>query len=125
MIRGVVNQLLQPEVEIAIRGSSGCLVPIKFKFDTGFNGELALGSPTLKWLEKSIVAEKSAMFGNGQVEKLLEYEVECLINDEIQLLRALDLGQQGSNLIGMRALTGWTGCVEFRVNGDVKIENRS
>ncbi len=123
MIRGAVNRLFQPVVEIPVRGIDGNLVPVGFKFDTGFNGELALGTSTLEKLQTSIIAEKSTVFGNGQVEKLIEYEVECLIDGEIELLAALDLGPRGNNLIRVRALPFWTGCVEFKVNGDVTIQN--
>lgn len=122
MIRGVVDELLQPKIEIPIFGVNGDLVPVELKFDTGFNGELGLRSSTLEGLKKSFVAEKSTAFGNGQVAKLVEYEVECLIDGETELLTALDLGQRGAHLLGMKALPLWIGSVEFRVNGDVTIE---
>ena len=122
MIRGIVDGWLQPNIEIPIRSVDGNLVSIGLKFDTGFNGELGLRSSTLERLKKSFVAEKSTIFGNGQVETLVEYEVECLIDGETELLTALDLGQRGGHLLGMKALPLWKGSVEFRVNGDVTIE---
>ena len=124
MISGLVDAWLQPKIEIPIRNTDGGFTPIELKFDTGFNGELGLSSPTLKGLEKSFVAEKSTMFGNGQIEHLIEYEVECLIDGKSELMTALDLGKNGGHLLGMRSLPLWTGCVEFRVGGEVLIENR-
>lgn len=122
MIRGVVDGWLHPRIEIQIRSIDGGFVPVGLKFDTGFNGELGLSSSTLEGLKRSFVAEKSTVFGNGQVEKLAEYQVECLIDGETELLTALDLGQKGGNLLGMKALPLWTGCVEFKVNGEVTIQ---
>ena len=122
MIRGVVDGLLQPKVEIPIRGTEGELVPVEVKFDTGFNGELGLDSEILKRLQKSFVAERSTAFGNGLIEKLAEYQVECLIDGEPEMLTALDLGQFGGQLLGMKALPLWKGCVEFKVNGEVTIQ---
>ena len=37
-------------------------------------------------------------------------------------MTALDLGS-GSLLLGMKALPTWTGYVEFKVNGEVAIQN--
>ena len=125
MIRGVVDGFLQPKIEIPIRGNSGELVPVELKFDTGFNGELGLASSILERLKKTFVAERSTIFGNGQVEKLAEYEVECHIDGETEFLTALDLGPRGGHLLGMKALPLWKGSVEFRVNGDVTIEKMS
>lgn len=122
MIHGVVDGWLQPRIEIPIRDVSGDFIQVGLKFDIGFNGELGLSSSTLDGLKKSFVAEKSTAFGNGQIEKLIEYEVECLIDGETEFLTALDLGQRGGHLLGMKALPLWKGSVEFRVNGDVIIE---
>ena len=125
MIHGVVDGWLQPKIEIPIRGIDGDLIPAELKFDTGFNGELGIRSSTLERLKKSFIAEKSTTFGNGQFEKLVEYEVECFVDGETELLTAFDLGQHGGHLLGMKALPLWRGCVEFRVNGDVTIEKKS
>ena len=122
MIRGTVDGLLQPKIEIPIRSMDRDFVSVGLKFDTGFNGELGLRSSTLERLKRSFVAEKSTAFGNGHVEKLAEYEVECLIDGKTELFTALDLGQRGGHLMGMKALPLWTGCVEFKVNGDVSIQ---
>ena len=122
MIHGAVDGWLQPKIEIPIRNQDGDFIPVELKFDTGFNGELGPSSSTLQRLNKSFIAERTTAFGNGQVERLVEYQVECLIDGETETLTALDLGQLGGHLLGMKALPLWNGCVEFRVNGDVTIE---
>ena len=122
MIRGTVDAFLQPKFEIPFRGIDGEIVPVDLKLDTGFNGELGLSSVTLERLAKSFLAEKTTRFGNGHIETLLEFEVECIIDGQPQRLAALDLGSDGGQVLGMRALPSWTGCVEFKINGDVTIQ---
>ena len=122
MISGKVDAFLQPKFEFPFRGIDGETVPVELKLDTGFNGELGLSSATLGRLEKSFLAERTTRFGNGQIESLLEFEVECIIDGQSQRLAALDLGSDGGHVLGMKALPTWTGCVEFKVNGDVTIQ---
>ncbi len=122
MISGKVNAFLQPKIEIPFRGIDDEIVSVDLKLDTGFNGELGLSSATLERLAKSFLAEKTTRFGNGQIESLLEFEVECIIDGQSQRLAALDLGSDGGHVLGMKALPTWTGCVEFKVNGEVSIQ---
>ena len=121
MIRGRVNPELQPIVNIDLRCLSGEFGQFQLKFDTGFNGELALPSAILENLKKSLVETQVTRFANGATETVNVYDIEVLIDGEIRGMEALDLGS-GSLLLGMKALPTWTGCVEFKINGDVTIQ---
>ena len=122
MIRGRVNAELQPIVDLQLRHETGEFNRFEVKFDTGFNGELALPTSVLEVLKKSSVDTKVARFANGVFETVGVYDVEVLIDGEVQLMTALDL-DSGSLLLGMKALPTWTGYVEFKVNGEVAIQN--
>ena len=124
MIRGRVNANIEPIVTIELRKVTGEFDSFDIKFDTGFNGELGLPESVLKHLEKSPVDAKLVRFANDDHAIVDAYDVEARIDGEIRHLTAMDFGS-GSRLLGMRALPQWTGCVEFRFNGDVRIENRS
>ena len=121
MIRGRVNAELQPIVSIDLRCLTGEFGQFEVKFDTGFNGELALPTSILENLKKSLADTQVARFANGASETVNVYDIEVLIDGEIREMTALDLGN-GSLLLGMKAFPLWTGCVEFRVNGDVTIQ---
>lgn len=122
MIRGRVNAELQPIVSIDLRRLTGEFGQFEVKFDTGFNGELALPTSILENLKKSLADTKLIRFANGVWETVNVYSIEVLIDGKIREMTALDLGS-GSLLLGMKALPMWTGCVEFKVNGDVTIQN--
>ena len=121
MIRGRVNAELQPIVSIDLRRLTGEFRQFEVKFDTGFNGELALPNSILENLKKTLADTQAVRFANGVWETVNVYDIEVLIDGEIREMTALDLGN-GSLLLGMKALPMWTGCVEFKVNGDVTIQ---
>lgn len=121
MIRGRVNAQLQPMVSIDLRRLTGEFVKFEVKFDTGFNGELALPTSILENLRKSLADTQAVRFANGVWETVNVYDIEVLIDGEIREMTALDLGN-GSLLLGMKALPLWTGCVEFKANGEVTIQ---
>ena len=121
MIRGRVNADLQPFVSLQLRTKSGEFERFDIKFDTGFNDELGLPNSILDVLQTTSNGEFVTRFGNGQVAIVDAYDVEAIIDGDIQSLVAMDFGS-GSQLLGMKALPTWTGCVEFKVNGDVTIQ---
>ena len=121
MIRGRVNAELQPLVIVDLRRLTGDFGQFEVKFDTGFNGELALPSAILENLKKTLVTTQVTRFANGASETVNVYDIEAVIDGEIRKMETLDLGN-GSLLLGMKALPLWTGSVEFRVNGDVTIQ---
>ncbi|MCY4475912.1 MAG: hypothetical protein OXC83_10830 [Chloroflexi bacterium] len=121
MIRGRVNAELQPIISIDLRCQTGEFGRFEVKFDTGFNGELALPTAILENLKKSLADTQVTRFANGASETVNVYDIEVLIGGEIREMEALDLGS-GSLLLGMKALPTWTGTVEFKVNGDVTIQ---
>ena len=120
MIHGRVNSEFEPIVSIGLRRRNGEFARFDVKFDTGFNGELGLPVSILNDLENTPIDVKVARFANGTYETVNVYEVDVLIDGEVRQMTALDLGD-GSRLLGMKALLSWTGCVEFKVNGDVTI----
>ena len=120
MIHGRVNSEFEPIVSIGLRRRNGAFARFDVKFDTGFNGELGLPGSILNDLENTPIDVKVARFANGTYETVNVYEVDVLIDGEVRQMTALDLGD-GSRLLGMKALLSWTGCVEFKVNGDVTI----
>ena len=121
MIRGKVNADLQPFVSLELRTKSGEFERFDIKFDTGFNGELGLPNSILDMLQKTSSGEFITRFGNGQFAIVDAYDVEAIIDGQVQSLIAMDFGSD-SQLLGMKALPKWTGCVEFKVNGDVTIQ---
>ena len=121
MIRGKVTPEFMPIVNILLRHESGEFSPFEVKFDTGFNGELGLPACVIKMLKKSPAESRGVMFGNGEVVNVNSFYIEAMIDGEVRRLNAMDFGS-GSLLLGMQALPEWTGCVEFKVSGDVTIQ---
>ena len=121
MIRGRANGYLQPIVSLDVRTDSGDFQRIDLKLDTGFNGELGLSKSVLDTLAKTPSGEYLARFANGQASSVNAYDVDVLIDGETLRLTAFDFGS-GTLLLGMKAFPLWTGCVEFKVNGDVTIQ---
>ena len=121
MIRGTVNADLQPIVNLHLRRESGEFRPFDLKFDTGFNGELGLPTSVIDSLRRSDAESRVVTFGNGEVATVKAYDVEVKFDGEIRRLNAMDFGS-GNLLFGMKAFPAWTGCVEFKVNGEVTIQ---
>ena len=121
MIRGLVNAEFKPIISIQLRHETGEFSPFEVKFDTGFNGELGLPTSVIELLKKSPVESRVVTFGNGEVATVKAYDVDAMIDGEVRRLTAMDFGS-GNLLLGMKALLLWTGCVEFKVNGDVTIQ---
>ena len=121
MIRGRVNAEFQPIVSIQMRHETGVFNPFEVKFDTGFNGELGLPTPVIELLKKSSAESRVVRFANGEVATVDAYYVDVMVDGEVRRLNAMDFGS-GSLLLGMKALPTWTGSVEFKVNGDVTIQ---
>ena len=121
MIRGRVNAEFKPIVRIQLRRENGEFNPFEVTFDTGFNGELGLPTAVIELLKRSPAESRVVTFGNGEVATVKAYDVDVLIGDETRHLTAMDFGS-GSLLLGMKALPTWTGCVEFKVNGEVTIQ---
>ena len=121
MIHGKVDDDLQPMVSIQLRDQRGGFKPFDVKLDTGFNGELGLPTSVLDLLKKTRSMNRVVRFANDRSEIVNTYRVEALVDGETRRMVAMDFGS-GSRLLGMDALPSWTGCVEFKVNGDVTIE---
>ena len=121
MIRGRVNPEFKPIVNIQLRHENGEFSPFEVKFDTGFNGELGLPTSVIEILKKSPSESRVVTFANGEVATVNAYDVDAMIDGEVRRLNAMDFGS-GSLLLGMKALPTWTGCVEFKINGDVTIQ---
>ena len=121
MIRGRVNAEFQPIVSIQLRHETGVFSPFEVKFDTGFNGELGLPTSVIELLKKSSAESRVVRFANGEVTTVDAYDVDVMIDGEVRRLNAMDFGS-GSLLLGMKALSTWIGSVEFKVNGDVTIQ---
>ena len=121
MIRGRVNPEFKPIVNIQLLHENGEFSPFEVKFDTGFNGELGLLTSVIEILKNSPSESRVVTFANGAVATVNAYDVDAMIDGEVRRLNAMDFGS-GSLLLGMKALPTWTGCVEFKINGDVTIE---
>ena len=121
MIYGKVDDDLQPMVSIQLRDQTGEFKRFEVKLDTGFNGELGLPASVLDLLQKTPFMNRIVRFANDRSEIVNSYRVEALVDGESRSMIAMDFGS-GSRLLGMDALPSWTGCVEFKVNGDVTIQ---
>lgn len=121
MIHGKVDDNLQPMISIQLRDQSGQYRDFEVKLDTGFNGELGLPASVLDLLKKTPSINRVVRFANHRSDIVNAYRVEVLIDGEARSMVAMDFGS-GSRLLGMDALPSWTGCVEFKVNGDVTIQ---
>ncbi len=121
MIQGKVDDKLQPMISIQLRDHSGQYRNFEVKLDTGFNGELGLPASVLDVLKKTPFMNRAVRFADDRSEIVNSYRVEALVDGESRSMIAMDFGS-GSRLLGMDALPSWTGCVEFKVNGDVTIE---
>ena len=109
-------------VVLNLRCLTGEFGQFEVKFDTGFNGELALPTSVLENLKKSLANSYVVRFANGVGHTVHAYSIEAMIDGETREMVALDLSD-GSLLLGMKALPYWTGSVEFKVNGDVNLQN--
>lgn len=120
MIHGKVDNDLQPMICIQLLDHAGQYKDFEVKLDTGFNGELGLPVSVLNLLEKTPFESRVVRFADDRSEIVNAYRVEALVDGKARSMVAMDFGS-GSRLLGMDALPTWTGCVEFKVNGDVTI----
>ena len=121
MILGKVDDKLQPMISIQLRDHTGKYKDFEVKLDTGFNGELGLPASVLNLLEKTHFETRAVRFADDRSDIVNAYYVNAMIDGEKRRMVAMDFGS-GSRLLGMDALPSWTGCVEFKVNGDVTIQ---
>ncbi len=121
MIRGKVDDDLQPMISIQLLDHTGQYKDFDVKLDTGFNGELGLPASVLNIIEKTHFETRAVRFANDRSEIVNAYYVDALVDGEARSMVAMDFGS-GSRLLGMDALPSWTGCVEFKINGDVTIQ---
>ena len=83
MIRGKVDDKLQPMIGIQLRESHGSIqVDFEVKLDTGFNGELGLPASVLNLLEKTHFETRAVRFADDRSDIVNAYYVNALIDGE-------------------------------------------
>lgn len=118
MIEGVVRDNL-PRVAIELPGLQG-LVAVEFIVDTGFDGDLAIPSRILHFLDAQPAAWTIRALGDGTLRECRVFHLEMEWNGAPRTVEVLAL--EHNVLLGTILLEGWRCTVDLTEGGEVLLE---
>ena len=120
MIRGVLNDRLEPMVVLEISSGDGRFQPINALLDTGFDGYLTLHSDTVARLGLEYAEHIPMILADGEeIEAPAHAGAVKWFGEE----RSIDvIAMDGLPLLGMRLLAGCKITIRAHPGGEVLIE---
>ena len=120
MIRGIVNERLEPTVVVEVLNVDGDSRTVEAVLDTGFSGHLTLSQDLIESLGLDYYAQIQMVLADGEDTKVYSYE--GFVNWFGQTQRAVILASEGVPLLGMSLLDGCKITMRVRAGGEALIE---
>ena len=122
MIAGRVNWFLEAFVSVELQNAEGSSLTIPCLLDTGFDGELALPSATIRRLGLVYIGPSDTILLDGNSQPLPIYDGTVVWLGETFRVSVLETGRDA--IVGMALLENCTLTVQVWDGGDVLIEPR-
>ena len=123
MIRGVLNDNLEPMVVLEISNGDGRFQPVEALLDTGFTEELTLPPDAVARLGLNHVNQTPMILAGGQRIEASVYD--GYVNWFGQVRRVDVIAVEGEPLLGMSLLAGCKITIRAQAGGEVLIEEDS
>ena len=120
MIRGIVNERLEPTVAVEVSNGDGVWQTVEAVLDTGFNGHLTLSHDLIESLGLDYASEIQMVLADG--EDTTVYSYQGFVNWFGQTRRAEIIASEGVPLLGMSLLAGCKITMRVRAGGEALIE---
>ena len=120
MIRGIVNERLEPTVAVEVANGDGDSRTVEAVLDTGFSGHLTLSQDLIESLRLDYYAQIQMVLADG--EDTTVYSYQGFVNWFGQTKRAVILASEGVPLLGMSLLNGCKITMRVRAGGEALIE---
>ena len=120
MIRGIVNERLEPTVAVEVANGDGDSRTVEAVLDTGFSGHLTLSQDLIESLRLDYYAQIQMVLADG--EDTTVYSYQGFVNWFGQTKRAVILASEGVPLLGMSLLAGCKITMRVRAGGEALIE---
>ena len=120
MIRGIVNERLEPTVAVEVSNGDGAWQTVEAVLDTGFSGELTISQDLIESLGLDYASEIQMVLADG--EDTTVYAYQGFVNWFGQTRRAEIIASEGVPLLGMSLLNGCKITMRVRAGGEALIE---
>ena len=120
MIRGRLNERLEPTVAVEVSNGDGDSRTVEAVLDTGFNGHLTLSHDLIESLGLDYASEIQMVLADG--EDTTVYSYQGFVNWFGQTRRAEIIASEGVPLLGMSLLDGCKITMRVRAGGEALIE---
>ena len=119
MIIGTVTDELDPVVTIQVRDSSGAFHDVEVVVDTGFTGAVSLTPALVQRLNLTWFSREEGILADGSRIAFDSYLANVLCDSCEQLTQICVM--DGTPVIGMRGLNGFSIEIDVRPHGQVRI----
>ena len=120
MIRGRINQRLEPVVEVSILDDHDFAHSLEFILDTGFSGHLTLPTDVIDRLGLSYSGQRAVAVADGFVHNVDVFTARVLWHQDWKPVFVIRL--DSSPLLGMRSLLGCRLSMNVCAGGRVVVE---
>ena len=120
MIRGRVNQRLEPVVNVSILDDLDIAHTFEFILDTGFSGHLTLPSDVIDRLGLSYSGQRAVATADGFAHNVDIFMAKVLLHENWRPLFVIRL--DGFPLLGMRSLLGCRLSMNVHAGGRLLVE---
>ena len=120
MIRGRVNQRLEPVVNVSILDDHDIAHSFEFILDTGFSGQLSLPSDVINRLGLYYSGQRAVSMADGFAHNVDVFTARVLLHENWRPVFVIRL--DSFPLLGMRSLLGCTLSMNVYAGGRVVVE---
>ncbi len=121
MIRGRLNQSLEPVVNISVLDEHDIAHSFEFILDTGFNGHLSLPVNVIRRLGLYRSGQRTVTVADGSQHDVDVYWARVLLHEDSRTALVIQLDD--APLLGMGLLLGSRLSMNVHVGGDVVVED--
>lgn len=123
MIRGRVNQRLEPVVNVSILDDHDIAHSFEFILDTGFSGHVTLPSDVINRLSLNYSGQRAVATADGFTHIVDVFTARLLLHENWRPVFAIRL--DSPPLLGMRSLLGCRLSMNVHAGGGVLVEETS
>lgn len=120
MIRGRLNERLEPTVAVEVSNGDGVWQTVEAVLDTGFSGHLTLSQDLIESLGLDYDSQIPMVLADG--EDTMVHSYDGFVNWFGQTRRAEIIASEGVPLLGMSLLAGCKITMRVRAGGEALIE---
>lgn len=120
MISGIVNDSIEPRVQVRVFGTEGRSSTVDAVIDTGFSGYLALSQMVIHSLCLPFLGERKAQLADGEFVDLRLFRAAVDWNGQNRGVQIIE--SEGGPLVGMAMLRGFQLCIDVAPLGAVLVK---